>query len=122
MLHYGQNESVPGDQEHHESLFEAVNAHNGPLVDYHPQMLLQCLLWGMYQVSVPVGTGLANNHSDKLEYVKEVLVLFYKSLKTSKDKGEDTLKIQPLLVDRILQKEELQTVSFFFFSFPRRPF
>lgn len=29
-----------------ESLFEYVARQNGPLPDYHPQMLLQCLLWG----------------------------------------------------------------------------
>jgi len=29
-----------------ESLFEYVARQNGPLDDYHPQMLLQCLLWG----------------------------------------------------------------------------
>ncbi|KIO08400.1 hypothetical protein M404DRAFT_997326 [Pisolithus tinctorius Marx 270] len=28
------------------SLFESVARSNGPLDDYHPQMLLQCLLWG----------------------------------------------------------------------------
>lgn len=31
-----------------DSLFEYAARHNGPLQDYHPQMLLQCLLWGMY--------------------------------------------------------------------------
>jgi hypothetical protein len=31
-----------------ESLFEHVALHNGPLEDYHPQMLLQLLLWGWY--------------------------------------------------------------------------
>lgn len=30
-----------------ESLMEYVARQNGPLVNYHPQMLLQCLLWGM---------------------------------------------------------------------------
>ena len=30
------------------SLFEQVAWLNGPLPDYHPQMLLQCLLWGLY--------------------------------------------------------------------------
>jgi hypothetical protein len=29
-----------------ESLVEYVARQNGPLDDYHPQMLLQCLLWG----------------------------------------------------------------------------
>lgn len=29
-----------------ESLFEYAARHNGPLNDYHPQMILQCLLWG----------------------------------------------------------------------------
>jgi hypothetical protein len=31
---------------HTETLFEYVARQNGPLEDYHPQMLLQCLLWG----------------------------------------------------------------------------
>lgn len=30
------------------SLFERVVRVNGPLPDYHPQMLLQCLLWGTW--------------------------------------------------------------------------
>lgn len=30
-----------------ESLFEHVARLNGPLDDYNPQMILQCLLWGM---------------------------------------------------------------------------
>lgn len=29
-----------------EDLFERVARRNGPLPDYHPQMLLQLLLWG----------------------------------------------------------------------------
>jgi hypothetical protein len=29
-----------------ESLFEYVARQNGPLEDYNPQMILQCLLWG----------------------------------------------------------------------------
>lgn len=39
-----------------ESLFEFVARQNGPLEDYHPQMLLQCLLW------------------EKVELVKEIVV------------------------------------------------
>lgn len=38
--------SKPSDRKT-ENLFEVVASHNGPLEDHHPQMLLQCLLWGM---------------------------------------------------------------------------
>lgn len=44
MLLYGQAHEKSND----ESLFEHVARLNGPLMDYHPQMLLQCLLWGAY--------------------------------------------------------------------------
>lgn len=36
------------DAEEGESLFEYVARQNGPLEDYHPQMILQCLLWGAF--------------------------------------------------------------------------
>lgn len=46
--------SEPYDPEHAdpkasgETLFEHVALKNGPLQDYNPQMLLQCLLWGAW--------------------------------------------------------------------------
>lgn len=36
----------PESEDAEEGLFEYVARLNGPLADYHPQMLLQCLLWG----------------------------------------------------------------------------
>ncbi|EIN14095.1 WD repeat-containing protein [Punctularia strigosozonata HHB-11173 SS5] len=42
--------NIAGGQESSESLFEHVARHNGPLDDYHPQMLLQCLLWDRVQL------------------------------------------------------------------------
>jgi hypothetical protein len=45
MVLYGQPRA--GNDLRQENLFEYVARHNGPLDDYHPQMLLQCLLWGM---------------------------------------------------------------------------
>ena len=30
----------------HDRLLEHVAQMNGPLCEYHPQMILQCLLWG----------------------------------------------------------------------------
>ena len=45
MSIYG--ELTPRDNEPEpESLFEYVARRNGPLEDYNPQMILQCLLWG----------------------------------------------------------------------------
>jgi len=38
----------PSDQRATESLLEYVARQNGPLDDYHPQMLLQCLIWGQF--------------------------------------------------------------------------
>ncbi|KAG6836376.1 hypothetical protein H0H93_008676 [Arthromyces matolae] len=45
-----------------ETLFEYAARHNGPLVDYHPQMILQCLLWG------------------KVELVKDIIVNLSKDI------------------------------------------
>jgi hypothetical protein len=44
MCLYGQ--TIGKEEPREESLFEHVARHNGPLDEYHPQMILQCLLWG----------------------------------------------------------------------------
>lgn len=49
-----------------ETLFEYAARQNGPLPDYHPQMLLQCLLW------------------DKVELVKEIIVNLAKDFERRK--------------------------------------
>jgi RAVE protein 1 C terminal len=45
ILLHGQAKQ-PSNKEASLNLFEYVARHNGPLDDFHPQMLLQCLLWG----------------------------------------------------------------------------
>jgi hypothetical protein len=58
---------------HAESLFEYVARQNGPLEDYHPQMLLQCLLWGNYLF--PDFLVVPNqNDTEKVELVKETIL------------------------------------------------
>lgn len=46
MLHLGQCKKPGRKGGKPVGLFERVAWLNGPLPDYHPQMILQCLLWG----------------------------------------------------------------------------
>ncbi|KAJ4485959.1 RAVE protein 1 C terminal-domain-containing protein [Lentinula aciculospora] len=64
MLLYGPPKSSEPKSSDTESLFEYVARQNGPLPDYHPQMLLQCLLW------------------EKIELVKEIIVNLGKDLES----------------------------------------
>ncbi|XP_006454653.1 hypothetical protein AGABI2DRAFT_198048 [Agaricus bisporus var. bisporus H97] len=69
--------------EEDESLFEYVARRNGPLEDYHPQMILQCLLWG------------------KIELVKEIVVNLAKAVGVYQELGPSAW--QPLPVERFLE-------------------
>ncbi|CAE6472515.1 unnamed protein product [Rhizoctonia solani] len=78
MLLYGNSEeptplnNKPREQ-HSGDLFEIVSSHNGPLEDHHPQMLLQCLLWG------------------KIDLVKEIIVRLAASFDAAESAGSDSL-------------------------------
>ncbi|KAH7334362.1 RAVE protein 1 C terminal-domain-containing protein [Rhizoctonia solani] len=61
-----------GDQKTRD-LFEIVASHNGPLEDHHPQMLLQCLLWG------------------KIDLVKEIIVRLAASFDAAESVGSESL-------------------------------
>lgn len=70
-----------------ESLFEYVARYNGPLADYHPQMLLQCLLWGKIELVKSVIVNLARcleQYNDVYQYQGVPLGDFLKSDKTTK--------------------------------------
>ncbi|KEP50346.1 RAVE protein 1 carboxy-terminal protein [Rhizoctonia solani 123E] len=62
----------PEDQETCD-LFEIVASHNGPLEDHHPQMLLQCLLWG------------------KIDLVKDIIVRLAASFDAAESTGSESL-------------------------------
>ncbi|KAJ6621584.1 RAVE protein 1 C terminal-domain-containing protein [Mycena sp. CBHHK59/15] len=68
MFLFGQQKPVDTNEPPPGSLFEHVARQNGPLEDYHPQMLLQCLLW------------------EKVELVKEVIVNLARDIGDSKAK------------------------------------
>ncbi|KAG9100994.1 regulator of (H+)-ATPase in vacuolar membrane [Ceratobasidium sp. 370] len=63
-----------GKEEHNvANLFELVASQNGPLEDHHPQMLLQCLLWG------------------KIELVKDIIVRLAASFDAAENAGSGQL-------------------------------
>ncbi|KAI6007216.1 RAVE protein 1 C terminal-domain-containing protein [Pisolithus albus] len=80
MFLFSQNSSFARDTPC--SLFESVARSNGPLDDYHPQMLLQCLLWG------------------KLLLVKRIIVKMARSFQTSKE-----FRWKPLPIEEYYGKE-----------------
>lgn len=43
--------SVVLDSEEPEDLFQLIAWQNGPLIDYHPTVLAQCLIWGQFHRS-----------------------------------------------------------------------
>ncbi|KAK7064348.1 WD repeat protein [Favolaschia claudopus] len=83
MYLFGQQQRSAPDAAPSESLFEHVARQNGPLVDYHPQMLLQCLLW------------------EKVELVKDIIVNLAHDIAESKSRESWT----SMPIERYLQKE-----------------
>lgn len=79
MLLYGPPKS---SERKAESLFEYVARQNGPLPDYHPQMLLQCLLWGM--LSLLCDLAQLKIQPEKIELVKEIIVNLAKDIQSLK--------------------------------------
>jgi len=93
---YGEPEAVGDDQT--ESLFDAVARENAPLDDYHPQMLLQCLLWGAYLYSKS-GCALTAFYIGKIELVKTIIIRLALALEA----GEQYQRLQ---VEQFLRMEQ----------------
>jgi len=88
MFLYGQPNKPPSHGEKRSaSLFEYAARHNGPLEDYHPQMLLQCLLW------------------EKVETVKDIIVNLARNIRKTRagDKRESDWESIP--IDHYLRKD-----------------
>ncbi|KAG2023063.1 WD repeat-containing protein [Coprinopsis cinerea AmutBmut pab1-1] len=61
----------PGTGKPQERLFEHIARLNGPLADFHPQMLLQCLLWEKTELAKEIITNLCQDvkRHEQLGYV-----------------------------------------------------
>ncbi|KAI0639823.1 WD repeat-containing protein [Trametes polyzona] len=79
-----EGESESERARHEESLFEHVASLNGPLDDYHPQMVLQCLLW------------------EKIELVKSIIVNLARNVESGRDRHE----WESIPIEKFLQKDE----------------
>lgn len=78
-----------------EDLFQLIAWQNGPLLDYHPTVLAQCLIWGKPS-SPPCSTTRRLISAGKMDLVKRILVDLHRNLKDSEDRGRKYLSYQRL--------------------------
>ena len=76
------------DPEGPEDLFQLIAWQNGPLLDYHPTVLAQCLIWGK---SPSLTSELELTMADKVDLVKRILLELHRSLVESDDEGKKHL-------------------------------
>jgi hypothetical protein len=105
MCLYGLPRQTANEQAE-EGLFEYVARLNGPLADYHPQMLLQCLLWGWYRPLFPC------HHAhlcllDKLDVVKEIIVNLARDVDAWHELHMDNFKSSTISIDRYFKKDRI---------------
>ncbi|OCF41725.1 hypothetical protein I317_04429 [Kwoniella heveanensis CBS 569] len=74
----GSARSMQLDEEEPEDIFQLIAHRNGPLVDYHPVQLGQCLLW------------------DKTDLVKNILLQLDRSLHDCQEEGKKRLRFPRL--------------------------
>ena len=91
---------VISDEKSTESLMEYVARQNGPLEDYHPQMLLQCLIWSPWFQMLSI-INRSYDFPDKIELVKEIIANLAHAVFTN---GMQTFTHIP--VERFLEKEQ----------------
>ncbi|KAH9984643.1 WD repeat-containing protein [Russula compacta] len=83
----------PESEDAEEGLFEYVARLNGPLADYHPQMLLQCLLW------------------DKLDVVKVILVNLSYDVERWHELHNDIFKSSPIPIGHYFKSSNSGAVT-----------
>ncbi|KII93785.1 hypothetical protein PLICRDRAFT_101217 [Plicaturopsis crispa FD-325 SS-3] len=83
MYLFGQPRNTPS-----ESLFEYVARQNGPLDDFHPQILLQCLLW------------------EKIELVKDIIVNLARDIKATRSGEQSISDWHKMPVEQFLRRDQ----------------
>jgi len=98
----------PESEDAEEGLFEYVARLNGPLADYHPQMLLQCLLWGKVCASRPFSSCSLVN-LDKLDVVKVILVNLSRDVERWHELHYDVFKSSTIPIDHYSKKSRVSS-------------
>ena len=103
MSLYGQGQSSKDTSLEDEGLFEYVARHNGPLDDYHPQMTLQCLLWGKLSIYSVTHSLTDFALLEKVELVKKSFINLSRNLARTRDVHRWT----PLPFEEFLKKDDV---------------
>lgn len=106
---YSQTTLSTASASNREGLFEHVARHNGPLEDYHPQMLLQCLLWGEQYILITQWSGPhIFGTTGKVELVKDIIVRLAKTVNEYHNNlGAQYLKWERLPPEPYFKKDEI---------------
>jgi len=72
-----------------EDIFQLIAWQNGPLWDYHPTVLAQCILW------------------DKVDLVKRILVDFARKLREAEEEGQQRLVMSRLDPSDFFQRKQV---------------
>ena len=99
----GHHLCIFGPTEPSKSLFEYAARQNGPLEDYHPQMLLQCLLWGKRRRK-NVNQHHLTIRKGKVELVKEIIVNLAHDVRNYEKEGS-TWHWTPLPAEKFYQSD-----------------
>lgn len=106
MFLYGQrqlqNPTLSGEAPSN-SLFEYAARHNGPLEDYHPQMLLQCLLWGVWHFGI--FSQCTESIAEKVETVKQIIVNLARDIQETRAGDKLESDWRPIPVEHFLRKD-----------------
>ncbi|KAJ6604501.1 RAVE protein 1 C terminal-domain-containing protein [Mycena vulgaris] len=114
MYLFGQQKPSATEELPPDSLFEHVARQNGPLEDYHPQMLLQCLLWEKVELVKDIILNLARDICDskaKVDWTSMPIESFL-SAESSRGKSSGHKKRYTLLFNGPEQKDDDEEEGF----------
>ena len=104
MYLFGQPIPDKDHESQSENLFEHVALQNGPLMDFHPQMLLQCLLWGEAPPFRTVHSDALRIRAEKVELVKDIIVNLARDIESGQvEPSSHSVPLEDFLQNNVTQ-------------------